>query len=100
MKDTKFPSFFKPIFWWCKLSEIDADKDYRSVIVSTINYGGWEHWQWIFGYYGKDKIRQIIKDTPRSELRKGSFRLISLILNIKKIKYASRGAKIKAERNI
>ena len=97
---SKIPLFFKPLFWSYKFSEIDLEEDIERIIINVVNYGNWQHWQWIFKYYGKQKVKKIIESTPESEFRKRSFRLISLLLNIKKMKYASRGIKIKAEKNI
>ncbi len=96
----KPPLFFKPILWSYNFSKIDVKEDIERIIVNTINYGNWRHWQWIINYYGEEKIKEIIKNIPKSEFREGAFRLISLLLDIKKLKYASRGAKIKAERNL
>jgi len=72
----------------------------KTVIVNTINYGNWKHWQWLVKYYGREKLRKTIENIPASEFRPGSLRLISLLLGIKKMKYASRGAKIQAEKSI
>ena len=99
-KNSKLPSFFKPVLWSYDFSKIDPEENIERIIVNTINYGDWRHWQWIVNYYGKNKVKRIIENTPASEFRKGSLRLISLLLGIKKMKYVSRGAKIKAEKNI
>ena len=99
-KNSKLPSFFKPVLWSYDFSKIDPEENIERIIVNTINYGDWRHWQWIVNYYGKSKVKRIIENTPASEFRKGSLRLISLLLGIKKMKYVSRGAKIKAEKNI
>ncbi|MBU1255881.1 hypothetical protein KKH35_03355, partial [Patescibacteria group bacterium] len=69
-------------------------------IINTINYGNWEHWKWIVKYYGKQKIKGIIREIPASEFRKRALKLISLILGIKEMKYATRGIKIRAEKNL
>ena len=99
-KNSKLPSFFKPVLWSYDFSKINPEENIERIIVNTINYGDWRHWQWIVNYYGKNKVKRIIENTPASEFRKGSLRLISLLLGIKKMKYVSRGAKIKAEKNI
>lgn len=96
----KLPSFFKPLLWSYDFSLVDPQADKERLIVNTINYGDWPHWQWIIKYYRKEKLKKIIEDIPQSEFRKGAFRLIALLLNIKKMKYASRGLKIKAESNL
>lgn len=100
IKNSKLPPFFKPILWSYNFPRVDPEEDVERIIVNTINYGDWEHWQWIVNHYGRNKVKGIIENIPASEFRKGSFRLISLLLDIKKMKYASRGAKIRAEKNI
>lgn len=98
--NNKLPKFFKPLFWSYNFSSIDSEKDKERIIVNTINYGNWEHWQWLIKYYGKDRVKKLLTNIPASEFRKRALQLISLLLSIKEIKYASRGAKIRAERNI
>jgi hypothetical protein len=98
--NSKLPSFFKPIFWSYDFSKIKATEEIERIIINSINYGDWKHWQWLINYYGKKKIREVVEDTPRSEFRKGAFRLILLLLNIKKTKYVSMGVKIKAKKHI
>ncbi len=100
IKNPKLPSFFKPLFWSYKFSSINPEENIKTIIVNTINYGEWAHWQWLVKYYGRENLKKIIEDISLSEFRPGSLRLISLLLGIKKMKYASRSAKIRAEKNI
>ena len=97
---SKIPVFFKPLLWSYKFSEISLKEDIERIIINTINYGDWIHWQWIINYYGRNKVKKIIENTPSSEFRQRAFKLILLLLRIKKIKYASRGVKIKTAKNI
>ena len=97
---SKLPQNFKSLFWSYDFTAIDPQKNMERIIVNTINYGKWEHWQWIFRYYGAEKLRRAIKNIPASEFRKRPLKLISLLLKIKKMKYASRSIKIKAKKNI
>jgi hypothetical protein len=96
----KLPLSFKPFFWSYKFSSIDPKKHKKIIILNTINYGRWEHWQWILKNYGKEEVKKIIEETPASEFRPRALKLISLLLNIKKLKYATRGDKIRAEKNL
>lgn len=96
----KIPQNFKSLFWWCKLSGIDPKKHKRLIIVQTINYGNWWHWLWIMRYYGKRRLKKIIKEIPMSEFRPQALKLICLLLGIKKLKYASRSDYIKAKKNL
>lgn len=99
-RDMKLPLFFKYIFWSYDFSKIDTEKDINGIIIDTINYGGWKHWKWIFNYYGKNKIKKVIENTPKSEFKPRALRLASLLLNIKKMKYAFRIDRMQAEKNI
>lgn len=96
----KLPVNFKSLFWSYRFSSIDPEKHKKRIIINTINYGRWEHWHWIIKNYGKENVKKTIEETPASEFRPQALKLISLLLNIKKLKYASRSAKIKAEKNL
>jgi len=95
----KLPKEFKPLFWSYRFSLLDPKKHQKTIIINTINYGDWYHWQWIVKKYGKKRVKRVIQQTPASEFRPRALKLISLLLNIKKLKYASRSDKIRAERN-
>ena len=99
-KKAKMPEFFRHLLWSYRFSEIDPEDDKERIIVNTINYGDWEHWRWIVNYYGISEVKRIIENMPASEFRPRVLRLISLLLKIKKIKYATRSAKIRATKNI
>ena len=96
----KLPKSFKYLLWSYNFSKIDPQRDKERIIINTINYGNWEHWKWIVKNYGKETIKRIIENTPKSEFRERALMLICLLLKIKKVKYVSRGAKIKAKRDI
>ena len=96
----KLPKSFKYLLWSYNFSKIDPQRDKERIIINTINYGNWEHWKWIVKNYGKETIKRIIENTPKSEFRERALMLICLLLKIKKVKYASRSAKIKAKRDI
>jgi len=100
IKNSKIPSFFKPLFWSYKFSSIDPYKNKRTIIINTINYGQWEHWTWVFKFYGKENVKKFIEEIPQTEFRVPALKLISLLLGIKKLKYASRSDYIKSQRNI
>lgn len=97
---TKLPKDFKPLLWSYKFSRIDPEEDIERIIINTVNYGNWRHWQWIINYYGEKRVKKIIENTPKSEFRERALKLISLLLKIQKMKYASRGIKIRTEKNI
>ena len=98
-KQTKLPEEFRHLMWSYEFSKIDVDEHKERIIINTINYGQWSHWQWIFHYYGKQQLKNIIQEIPESEFRNyRALRLISLILGIKKIRYANRSDKIRTKR--
>ena len=96
----RLPEFFLPLLWAYDFSFIDLGRDKKRIIINSINYGQWKHWQWIVGYYGKEEVRQIIEDTPVSEFRPRALKLVSILLGIKNFKYASRSDKLKKAKNL
>ncbi|MEA3292884.1 MAG: hypothetical protein U9P88_00150 [Patescibacteria group bacterium] len=95
----KLPKIFKSLFWYCDFSSIDLEEHKEEIMIQTINYGNWEHWQWLFNYYGTRKSREIIENIPATSLRKRALKLVFLLLKIKKMKYVSRGHRIKKEKS-
>jgi hypothetical protein len=96
-KFTKIPLFFKPVFWSYKFASIDPNRDKKRVTINTINYGKWQHWTWLFDFYGKKGLKRIIEEIPRTEFREPALKLICLLLGIEKIKYASRSDYIQSQ---
>ena len=100
-KKQRLPARFKHLMWSYKFSKIQPDKHRERIIINTINYGEWHHLKWIADYFGKKKLKEIVKNIPVSEFRnKAGLELICLLLNIKKMKYATRGLKIKTKRTV
>lgn len=99
-KKPKLPNDFKPLLWSYKFSEIDPKKDKRTIIVNTLNYGNWQQWQWLVKRYGRRYIKEFLINTPMSEFRQRALTLISILLDIKNFKYASRNDYIRAKTNL
>lgn len=97
---TKLPEDFKSLFWGYRFNAINPIEDKRIIIVNILNYGNLGQWKWLVKIYGKKNIRETIRNIPESEFRKQVVKLIKLLFNIKRFKYATRGAQIKAERGI
>ena len=93
------PGWFQKFYWWGDSSRIDAERDKKIIIVQLINHGAWGHWEWLLQTYKKENLKKIIQEIPASEFRAGALKLISLLLGIKQMKYASRSDYIKAKRN-
>ncbi len=98
-KNPKLPLFFKPLFWSYNFFSIKPQRDKKRIIINTVNYGGWKHWLWMIEFYGGKEVKKIIKDTPKTEFREPALKLISLLLCIKQLKYASRSDYIKSQRS-
>ena len=96
----KLPLSFKPLFWSYDFSLINPIRNKQRIIINVVNYGNWEHWQWILKYYGVARVKKLVENIPASEFRQRALKLFRLLLNIKKIKYENRGIKIRAERDI
>ena len=91
----RLPKFFLPLLWAYDFSFINIEKDKKRIIINTINYGQWKHWQWIVKNYRKEQVKQIIQNTPISEFRLRALKLISILLKIKNLKYVSRSDKLR-----
>lgn len=85
------PGFFKPLFWSYKFSTLDLEKDKKTIVINTLNYGDLPHWRWITAYYGKKEIKKILAAIPETELRERVRPLIALMFGMMNIGYAYRG---------
>ena len=97
--ETKTPEWIRRFYWWGDSSLLDLQTDRKTIVVQIINFGRWEHWVWLGSTYGTKTLRTIIQYIPASEFRPRALRLISLILGIRRMKYASRSDYLKAKRN-
>ena len=96
----RLPEFFSPLLWSYDFFSIDLERDKQRIVINTINYGQWKHWQWIVRYYGEKNIKQFIENTPISEFRPRALKLVSILLEIKDLKYESRSDKLKKTKNL
>ncbi len=92
MESMTIPDFFKPLLWSYDSSRIDPARDQRLIIVATINYGQWRHWQWLARAYGAQTLRRAIAEIPASEFRPQALKLAALLFRVGAMKYASRSA--------
>ena len=93
------PKWFRKFYWWGDASRIDLERDKKTIIVQLVNHGGWDQWKWLVQTYRRETLRKIIQEIPISEFRSGALKLVSLLLGIRQMKYASRGDYIKAKRD-
>ncbi|MFC1613277.1 DUF6922 domain-containing protein [Patescibacteria group bacterium] len=89
-KTKKLPSFFQPILWSYNFSAINPEKNKKTIIVNSINYGDLQHWKWIAKYYSKRGVQNVLKKIPASQLRPQAKKLAFLMFDIKKTKYEKR----------
>ncbi|MBL7154974.1 MAG: hypothetical protein ISS88_00505 [Candidatus Portnoybacteria bacterium] len=87
------PSFFRPLLWSYNFDSIDLEKDKKTIIVNTINYGDLKHWRWVVKCYGKETIKKILTEIPATELRPRVRNLAALIFSIENFNYAPRGTR-------
>jgi len=95
----KVPRWFQKLYWWGNSSKIDSKYNQRVVVTQVINRGDLNQWRWLVQTYGKDELRDLVRNIPASEFRPRALKLISLLLGISKMNYASRNDYIKATRN-
>lgn len=86
------PEIFKPLLWSYRFSALDPQRQKKTVIVQTINYGDLRHWRWIVDFYGKEEVRRVLASIPASELRLRARKLAALIFSITAFNHAPRGA--------
>ncbi len=95
----EIPDFHR-FFWWIKNpNAIDLDENKRDVVLQMINYGGWQHWQWLVKRYGGEGIRETILEIPESAFIPSALKLIKLLFGVKKLRYASRSDYIRAKKD-
>lgn len=91
-KKKHLPKMFKPLLWSYIFSKIEPEKDKKTIIVNTINYGDLIHWRWLVTFYGKQVVRKILKQIVDTEIRPPVRRLASLLFSIENFNHVSRGA--------
>lgn len=72
-------SFRQSLFWDTDPKKIDTEKNARYVIERVFDFGNDEEIHWLFQYYPKSLLREVL-DHSRSSLHKKSKALWSLVL--------------------
>jgi hypothetical protein len=79
------PKIIQPYLWFSDLKKIDLHKDKNRIILNVLNFGSREATDWLFKYYLKSEIKQVIKNYgAKGELSKKSLNYWTFLLNIKK----------------
>ena len=92
----KLPAFFRSVMWSYNIDKIFPEQAKKEIIVNTLNYGQWQHLEWIVKRFGKDQIREIIKEIPASEFRPPVLELAKILFKINSLPYALRSDKIRS----
>lgn len=62
------PKFVYPYLWFSDIKYLDASKDYQRIILNVLNIGSKEATDWLFGFYKKPKIKDVVKKYGKKEL--------------------------------
>ncbi|MEK9155785.1 MAG: hypothetical protein AAB360_00580 [Patescibacteria group bacterium] len=81
-KLSKMPQSVKVTLWSYDTDRLDLEKSGRTVIGQVLNYGSTEAWDWLFSYYGRDRVREEAARVPKGAWNKPSLALWSLVLDI------------------
>ncbi len=88
----QLPEMFRPILWSYRFEKIDVDRHKGEIIVNTINYGNLKHWRWIISQYGKQGIKEVLRQRLFTEFNKESRSLAQLIFSVDHFRDARRSA--------
>jgi len=89
---TQLPPFFKNILWSYDFCALNPEKDKKTIIIHSINYGDLIHWRWLVSHYGEAGIREALETIPASEFRPAALHLAAIMFSITHPNHASRGA--------
>jgi hypothetical protein len=86
------PERFRPLFWSCRLEDLDPEEHERTVIVQLVNYGTLAYWRWLVRRYGVVRIRRVLQSVPGTAINPRTQVLASLLFSIPTWRHAHRGA--------
>lgn len=92
------PEFFRPLFWSFKFEDLDYIEAKKTVVINTINYGSWKHWQWLNETYGSAELKRVVENCYLSEFHPAAIKLFTLLLNFQGPKYENRSAYFEREK--
>ena len=82
------PESFRPLLWWVKWEELDADKHKETIIVAIINEGTLAQWRWLIRTYGMDTIHMVLSRRLATEFHPESRNLAQIIFSIPQFRHA------------
>ncbi len=86
MKKTLIPDFVKVFLWSYDIDKMDLQKDKTVIIRQVLNYGNAKATDWLFSVYSEEEIKEVIKNTPKSQWDKKSLALWSLVFGVEPVK--------------
>lgn len=96
----QLPEFFKTVLWSSDFSQLSPEDHIHEIVVNTINYGEWQHWQWLIDYYGEKKIGSVVKEASLSEFRKPALKLARILWGLPYPRYETRSDRIRAKKGL
>ena len=76
------PPSVKSVLWSFDTTQIDLEKNKKTIISQVLNLGSEEAISWLFNTYKKDEIAQIASAIPATMWNKKSLAFWSLVLQI------------------
>ncbi len=81
------PKSIKPFLWSYDFDKVNPKKDKKRIILNILNIGTKRATDWLFNYYSKSEIKEIIINYgAKGELSDKSLNYWILVLNIDKNK--------------
>lgn len=78
---TQLPISFKPLLWSLRWEDIDVEEDKHDIIINTLNEGTMEQWHWLADTYGRQTIRDVLREHLPSELHSESRNLAEVLFS-------------------
>lgn len=88
MPKKQLPEMFRPLLWWGRWEDVDAEEDKEDIIVSAVNEGTLHHWRWLVNTYGKETIRKILEKRLATEFHPESRNLAKVIFSVSGFRHA------------
>lgn len=97
-ENKKIPKNLEPLFWSYDFDSLSLKKSKKHVVKQILNYGDMDDWEWLVSTYGKENIREMVKQLYASEFNPATLKLIKLIFKTEPV-YENRGARFKKEKS-
>lgn len=77
------PKVITPYLWYLDINNVDLERDKKRIILNVLNYGTKEATDWLFSYYDREDIKNILKKHGAvGELSKKSLNYWCVILGV------------------